>query len=151
MPFLNYYKYMVLWKFCWLLCSLSLGAFCAWSYRLVDLRVVHPIAGQPSGIFSQNSQIWNWCINWWELSETCSLLFHVFFFQFIFVLPARYVCMRNFTGKSKLTQVFYRTKWQLNLTNIWNILTLIKQGRLSMLTLKLCRGIDKGRFLLGAN
>ena len=33
--------------------------------------------------------------------------FHVFFFQFIFVLPARYVHMRNFTGKSKQTQVVY--------------------------------------------
>ena len=29
---------------------------------------------------------------------------HVFFFQFIFVLPARYVHMGNFSGKSKQMQ-----------------------------------------------
>ena len=40
--------------------------------------------------------------------------FHVFFFQFIFVLPARYVRMHSFTGKSKQAQVIYmeQGKWQ---------------------------------------
>ena len=33
--------------------------------------------------------------------------FHVFFFQLIFVLPARYVHMRNVSGKSKQMQVVY--------------------------------------------
>ena len=33
--------------------------------------------------------------------------FHVFFFQLIFVLPARYVRMRNVSGKSKQMQVVY--------------------------------------------
>ena len=35
--------------------------------------------------------------------------FCMFFFQFIFVLPARYVCMHNFLGKSKQTQAVYST------------------------------------------
>ena len=33
--------------------------------------------------------------------------FHVFFFQFIYVLPVRHVPMRNFTGKLKQTQAVY--------------------------------------------
>ena len=33
--------------------------------------------------------------------------FRVFFFQFIFVLPARYVPMRNFLGNSEQTQAIY--------------------------------------------
>ena len=33
--------------------------------------------------------------------------FHVFFFQFIFVLPAKYVRMHSFMGKSKQAQVVY--------------------------------------------
>ena len=33
----------------------------------------------------------------------------MFFFQLIFVLPARYVRMRNFSGKFKQTQAFYTT------------------------------------------
>ena len=36
--------------------------------------------------------------------------FHVFFFQFIFVLLARYVRMCNFTGKSEQMQVVYLTE-----------------------------------------
>ena len=34
----------------------------------------------------------------------------MFFFQFIFVLLARYVCMHNFSGKSKQTQAVYTRK-----------------------------------------
>ena len=33
--------------------------------------------------------------------------FHVFFFQFIIVLPARYVRMRDFSGKLKQMQAVY--------------------------------------------
>ena len=63
------------------------------------------------GYFSQNPQIRNWCKNWWELClfTSCSLLSMCFSFSlFIFVLPARYVLMRNFLGKSKQTQTVYR-------------------------------------------
>ena len=35
--------------------------------------------------------------------------FHVFFFQFIFVLLARYVRMRDFKEQLKQTQVVYKT------------------------------------------
>ena len=34
---------------------------------------------------------------------------NLYFFQLIFVLPTRYVRMRNFSGKSKQTQVFFYT------------------------------------------
>ena len=77
--------------------------------EVVDLRFVHPNAAQLQNLtyFSQNPQIQNWCIQWWEI---CSLAVHYFprdFFQFIFVLPARYVRMRNFLGKSKQMQAVY--------------------------------------------
>ena len=36
MPFLNYYKYMVLGKFCYLLRLVSFDIFCARSYHLSD-------------------------------------------------------------------------------------------------------------------
>ena len=43
----------------------------------------------------------------YKLVGTLFTNFHVFFFQLIFVLPARYKRMRNFSGKSKQTQVVY--------------------------------------------
>ena len=36
--------------------------------------------------------------------------FHVLFFQFVFLLPAKCVRMRNFTGKSKQMHAIY-TDW----------------------------------------
>ena len=36
--------------------------------EVVDLRFVHPNAPHCLAYFSQNSQIRNWCINWWKLS-----------------------------------------------------------------------------------
>ena len=57
--------------------------------------------------FSQNPQIQTGVYTGGNSVHWLFTTFRVFFFQFMFVLPARYVRMRNFSGKSKQAQVVY--------------------------------------------
>ena len=62
---------------------------------------------QLSGIFSQNLQIQNWCINWWEL---CSLAAHYFprvFLSAYFCFACQICAHAHFFGKLKQTQAVY--------------------------------------------
>ena len=56
--------------------------------------------------FSQNLQIWNWCINWWEL---CSLDVHYFLHVFLsvyFCFACQiYVVHAQFFGKIKTNEM----------------------------------------------
>ena len=58
--------------------------------------------------FSQNPQIRNWCIYWWEL---CSLAVHYFLrvlFLSVYFCFAHQICAHdNFSGKSKQMQAIY--------------------------------------------
>ena len=77
--------------------------------EVVDLRFVHLNAAQLPGIFFPKSTDMNLLYKLvGTLFTSCWLLFMCFLFQFIFVLPARYVRMRNFSGKSKQVQAVYR-------------------------------------------
>ena len=73
--------------------------------EVVDLRSVHPNAAQLSGIFFPKFRHRKLVYKLVGTQLSLFTTFHMFFFQFIFVLPARYVHMHNFMGKLKQTQV----------------------------------------------
>ena len=75
--------------------------------EVVDLQFVHPNDAKLSGIFFP--KITDMKLVYKLMGTQLSLFttFLVCFFQFISVLPARYVRMRIFMGKSKQTKVIY--------------------------------------------
>ena len=75
--------------------------------EVLDLPFVHPNAAQLSGIFPP--KFTDTKLVYKLVGTQLSLLatFRVLFFQFVFLLPARYVRMRNFTGKSKQMEAVY--------------------------------------------